>query len=118
MKVDIKLSFYVNDQSMTIIYYIKQKYVYCIFIIHFSSTKEIYLFYSCDKKKCKACDSSKESKSNSLTISAAEVSSTTNCASVLPLIPDDEATVCCVPLSSKQSMICHFLPVYVALFYI
>lgn len=67
---------------------------------------------SCEKKKCKACDSNKESKSI-LSISAAEVSSTTNCASVLPLIPDDDGTICCIDATSKLSTF-----IYLSLFFL
>lgn len=69
---------------------------------------KLYFLSSCDKKKCKACDSNKLAKSKSLNICASEVSSTTNCESVLSLTPEDESGLCCVQRSTTKSSMCYF----------
>ncbi|XP_054712289.1 homeodomain-interacting protein kinase 2-like [Uloborus diversus] len=78
--------------------------VVSVITISSDSDEEVESTVNCKKEKCKACDkSNKLSKHNLLSISTAEVSSTTNCASVLPLTPDEESNLCCAPPTSKQN---------------
>ncbi|XP_035233747.1 homeodomain-interacting protein kinase 2-like isoform X1 [Stegodyphus dumicola] len=92
-----------EHQRPTIIIHDTPSPVVSVITISSDSDEEVESSICCDKKKCKACDSNKLSKSSSLNISAAEVSSTTNCASVLPLTPEDQSSLCCVQPSSKQN---------------
>ncbi|XP_071040521.1 homeodomain-interacting protein kinase 2 [Parasteatoda tepidariorum] len=76
-------------QRPTIVIHDTPSPVVSVITISSDSEEEIDSTISCDTKKCKACDS-KKMNSNHLNVNTAEVSSTTNCDSVLVLTPEGE----------------------------
>ncbi|KAF8796478.1 Homeodomain-interacting protein kinase 2 like protein [Argiope bruennichi] len=97
-------------QRPTIIIHDTPSPVVSVITISSDSDEEVESSICCDKKKCKACDSNKLAKSKSLNICTSEVSSTTNCESVLSLTPEDETGLCCVQRSTTKSNLCRGLP--------
>ncbi|GFQ89376.1 homeodomain-interacting protein kinase 2 [Trichonephila clavata] len=99
-----------EQQRPTIIINDTPSPVVSVITISSDSDEEVESSICCDKKKCKACDSNKYAKSKNLNICTSEVSSTTNCESVLSLTPEDESGLYCAQRSTTKSNLCRSLP--------
>ncbi|KAG8186764.1 hypothetical protein JTE90_010658 [Oedothorax gibbosus] len=74
-----------------------------VITISSDSDEEVESSVNSDKTKCKACDSNKMANSRNLNLSTSEVSSTTNCESVVSLTPEEESGLCCIQRSIKSN---------------
>ncbi|GIY06333.1 homeodomain-interacting protein kinase 2 [Caerostris extrusa] len=92
-----------EQQRPTIIIHDTPSPVVSVITISSDSDEDIESSICCDKKKCKACDSNKLAKIKSLILCTSEVSSTTNCDSVLSLTPEEENAMYCMQRSTSKS---------------